>query len=188
MSPLRRPRHHSGTLLGGAAGSGFFIQGLPERLGDSHGQAPSLLYAVFGIGIAIGAIAAAKVFVTLGSRLAEALGSRRARRRRLEAAAAAEMRARAMMSELCPHGWRAQITLFGPGDELPPDAPTSGESRIALDWAELEAGTGRVAVVRRVWAPSVAAALEAMVSDRQTDETLEQIERGIVDDIAWPES
>lgn len=28
-----------------------------------------------------------------------------------QAAASAELRSRAMMSELCPHGWRAQITL-----------------------------------------------------------------------------
>ena len=36
----------------------------------------------------------------------------RGRRRRIRAAATAELRARAMMSELCPHGWRAQITLY----------------------------------------------------------------------------
>src|SRR5271157_4463529 len=42
-----------------------------------------------------------------------ALRSRIAKRRRLHAAATAEVRARAMMDELCPHGWRARVTLFG---------------------------------------------------------------------------
>ena len=46
----------------------------------------------------------------------------------------------------------------------------------------------RPAVMRRVWAGSVSEALEAMVADRRTDETLEQIERGAVaDGVLWPE-
>ncbi len=51
-------------------------------------------------------------------------------------------------------------------------------SRVALDWAELEDESGEPAVLRRVWAPTIVEALEAMVADRQTDETLEQIEQG----------
>jgi hypothetical protein len=35
-----------------------------------------------------------------------------------------------------------------------------------------------------VWAPTVAEALDAMVADRLTDETLERIERSVS---AWPE-
>ncbi len=123
--------------------------------------------------------------------LARARRRRRAwlgRRRRLNAAAHAEARARALMSELCPQGWRAQITLFGPSDELPPDAPDRDRARVALDWAELEDDDGRVAVIRRVWARSIGEALEAMVADRRTDETLEQIERGAVaDGTPWPD-
>ena len=96
------------------------------------------------------------------------------------------------MSELCPHGWRAQVTLFGSSDQVPPDAgdgpPVPAPARVALDWAELEDSTGRPAVVRRVWAPTIAEALEAMVADRRTDETLEQIEHGATADGAlWPD-
>jgi hypothetical protein len=92
------------------------------------------------------------------------------------------------MSELCPHGWRAQITMFEGSEAMPPDAPEGDRAHVALDWAEFEDETGRVAVVRRVWAPTIAEALEAMVADRRTDETLEQIERGAVADGApWPD-
>jgi hypothetical protein len=100
----------------------------------------------------------------------------RSERRRLQAVANAELRARTLMSELCPHGWRAQITM-------------SEGSRVALDWAELEDESGHPAVLRRVWAPSIVEALEAMVADRRTDETLEQIEHGaIADGTLWPDA
>ena len=117
-----------------------------------------------------------------------AVRARRRERRRRLAAADVERRTRALMSELCPHGWRAQITLFGPGDDLPPEAGRPESARVALDWAELEDESGRAAVVRRVWAPTIAEALEAMLADRRTDETLEQIERGAAaDGSAWPD-
>jgi hypothetical protein len=114
----------------------------------------------------------------------------RTERRRLRAAATAEVRARAMMSELCPFGWHAQITILeGPiqplelGENMP--APPS---KVALDWTELSALEGRPAIMRRVWADSVGEALEKMVADRRTDETLEQIEQGAVADGAlWPD-
>jgi hypothetical protein len=116
--------------------------------------------------------------------------SRRGRHRRLRDMAVAEQRARAMMSELCPHGWRAQITLFAGAD--PDDhRPLTRDGRraeVALDWTELRDESGRPAVMRRVWAGTVPEALEAMVADRRTDETLEQIERGAVADGAlWPD-
>ncbi|HEX3979016.1 MAG TPA: hypothetical protein VHW96_22290 [Solirubrobacteraceae bacterium] len=117
------------------------------------------------------------------------LRSWRGRRRRLGAAAHAEGRARAMMSELCPHGWRAQITLFADADpdDHRPLTPHGRRAQVALDWTELHDGS-RPAVMRRVWAGSVAEALEAMVADRRTDETLEQIERGAVaDGVRWPD-
>jgi hypothetical protein len=99
----------------------------------------------------------------------------RGERRRLRTVANAELRARTLMSELCPHGWRAQITM-------------SEGSRVALDWAELEDESGQPAVLRRVWAPTIVDALEAMVADRQTDETLEQIEQGaMADGTLWPD-
>jgi hypothetical protein len=117
------------------------------------------------------------------------LGIRRriALRRHERAVASAERRARALMGELCPEGWRAQVTLFEPGDELP-GAPGGGWARVALDWAELDPERTGQAVVRRVWAPTIAEALEAMVADRCTDEALEQIEHGAAAEGAeWPD-
>ena len=112
----------------------------------------------------------------------------RARRRRLRDTANAERRARALMGELCPHGWHAQITLFGNDAEPNGDAPGSALSRVALDWTEIRDESGRPAVIRRVWAPTIGDALDAMVADRRTDETLEQIEHGAVADGAlWPD-
>jgi hypothetical protein len=109
-----------------------------------------------------------------------AVRSWRGRRRQLRDAAGAEMRARALMSELCPHGWTAQITVGHVGASSPPE--------VALDWAELTGEPGQVAVTRRVWGATIAEALDAMVADRRTDETLEQIERGAVADGAlWPD-
>jgi hypothetical protein len=96
----------------------------------------------------------------------DAVRSWRARRRRLQAAAGAE------------------IAILAGDDEH-----QSGESGgVALEWTELEDDSGRPAVMRRVWAPTIGEALEAMVADRRTDETLEQIERGAVADGAlWPD-
>jgi hypothetical protein len=109
----------------------------------------------------------------------------RLRHRRRRDSAAAERRARAMMGELCPYGWSCQITLYeGP---LPPDEdPPPG--RVALDWVELRQEAGRPAVMRRVWAGSIADALEAMVADRRTDLALEQIElRATLEGADWPD-
>jgi hypothetical protein len=109
----------------------------------------------------------------------------RLRRRRRHDSAAAERRARAMMGELCPHGWSCQITLYEgplPADEEPPPG------RVALDWVELRLQAGRPAVMRRVWAGSIAEALEAMVADRRTDLALEQIElRATLEGADWPD-
>ncbi len=115
-----------------------------------------------------------------------ALRGWRARRRRIAAAVGAERRARALMSELCPYGWRAEITLFEGQEQA-----EHGEivrAPVALDWFELSHGGGQPAVMRRVWAPSVGEALEAMVADRRTDEALEAIElRATADGAAWPD-
>jgi hypothetical protein len=112
----------------------------------------------------------------------------RGRRQRLRAAASAELRARALMSELCPHGWRAQITMFAGADEDLPVGAGGAPATVALDWTELQDDSGRPAVMRRVWAPTIGEALEAMVADRRTDETLERIEQGAVAEGAlWPD-
>lgn len=100
-----------------------------------------------------------------------------------------EVRARALMGELCPNGWQAQITMFGAAASAPPDAPRfESGSLVAIDWAELPAEDEEPPMVRRVWAPSIASALEAMLDDRRTDEVLERIERTAnADEEPWDE-
>jgi hypothetical protein len=116
------------------------------------------------------------------------LRSRFSNWRRFRRAANGERRARSMMDELCPHGWRAEITLFGEGEELPSGHPRDPRCRVALDWTEFEDDSGRPAVVRRVWAATVGEALEAMVADRLTDETLQRIEQGaLAEGAVWPD-
>ncbi len=134
--------------------------------------------------ICIGALMVPLLGLALSS-CRDGLRARRGQRRRRRAAAEAEMRARAMMSELCPHGWRAQITVLTDGEEH-----EGGEQGgVALQWTELQDESGRPAVMRRVWAPTISEALEAMVADRRTDETLERIEQGAVSDGAlWPDT
>lgn len=143
--------------------------------------------------LAVGALAGVLIVPLLEHvfpRLRRRLRARLRRRRKLQAAATAELRSRAVMSELCPHGWRAQITLF---EHPQPDPDGVGDTgrpdRVRLEWTELRDESGAPAVMRELWAPTVGAALEAMVSDRQTDETLEQIELGAVWEGAnWPET
>ena len=164
----------------------FMIQWGGERY---HPGAVSLLapLLLLAFGVLTGV-----VLVPLLERLVPQARRRvRARLRRgrtLQAVATSELRSRARMSELCPHGWRAEITLFehpdpdGVNDVARPD-------RVRLEWTELRDESGAPAVMRELWAPTVGAALEAMVADRRTDETLEQIELGAVWDGAhWPEA
>lgn len=164
---------------------------LMVQFGTAHLRAArgSALAPMLGLllAISVGVVLLALVS-SLVTRSRGALRSWRRRRRLLHEAANAERRARALMSELCPHGWHAQITLFGAAAERPRIAPDGELAAVALDWTELEDASGRPAVVRRVWAPTIAEALQAMVADRRTDETLEQIERGAVADGApWPD-
>lgn len=143
-------------------------------------RGPSFVQITLAVGVAIAGVALGFIVATLGAGARRRLARWRAARRRARIGAElAEARARAQMSELCPHGWRAQITLYADGEEPPPDAPADERSRVALDWSELEPDGRGVAVSRRVWAGSIAAALEAMVADRRTDETLERIEREV---------
>ncbi len=124
----------------------------------------------------------------LATRCRRASVERNRRRESEHAAATAELRARSLMGELCPNGWRAQLTLFARGDELPRGAPRGDRGTVMLDWAEL-GEPGHVEVVRRVWAPTIAEALEAMVADRRTDVALETIERNAaVPQDLWPDA
>jgi hypothetical protein len=98
-----------------------------------------------------------------------------------------ETRARAIMGELCPNGWQAQITLYGATAVAPPEAPRfEGGGLVAIDWSELPEADEEPPPARRVWAPTIAEALLAMVDDRRTDEVLERIERSAnADDDLW---
>jgi hypothetical protein len=90
--------------------------------------------------------------------------------------------ARGAMDELCPHGWRAQITVYATGGPLPEDAPPAEGPLVSVDWAEYaRAADGglRVAVMRRAWGHSISGALRQMVADRRLDRTLEEIERRV---------
>ncbi len=141
----------------------------------------SLLLAAVGGGLLL------VVLSRLVPRARRRLRARYASRRHLRSAAGAELRSRAMMDELCPHGWSAKVTILGGRDNslAPADAR---RDLVALDWAEFEADGSRVAVVRRVWAPTISDALEAMVADRRTDETLQHIEQAaLADGATWPD-
>jgi hypothetical protein len=109
------------------------------------------------------------------------------RRYRRPKQVADEWQALAVMGELCPHGWQAQITLYGWGAPMPDDAPPSRVPLVELEWKQFDEEPGRIAVVRRVWAPTIGQALQAMVDDRQTDLTFEQIERSVAEegDVWW---
>jgi hypothetical protein len=141
----------------------------------------SLLLAALVGGLLLGALQ------VLVPRLRRLVRSRKAQRRRLRAAWGAEIRARAMMDELCPYGWHAQITLGESGDQHQGSTP-GARARVALEWTAHEADPSQTSVVRRVYAPSINEALDAMVADRSTDETLERIERGSLGDgERWPD-
>jgi hypothetical protein len=104
------------------------------------------------------------------------------RRHRRPKQVADQWQALAVMGELCPHGWQAQITLYGWGAPVPEDAPPSRVPLVELEWKQFDEESGRVAVVRRVWAPTIGEALQSMIEDRRTDLTLEQIERAAADE------
>ena len=90
------------------------------------------------------------------------------------------------MGELCPHGWQAEITLYGWGAPVPADAPPSRVPLVELEWTQFDEEPGRIAVARRVWAPTISDALQSMVEDRRTDLTLEQIEQAAAEeDSEW---
>jgi len=113
-----------------------------------------------------------------------AIGVYLRRRQRRPKPVADQWQALAVMGELCPYGWRAQITLYGWGAPVPADAPPSRVPLVELEWTQYDE-PGHVAVARRVWAPTISQALQAMVDDRQTDIALEQIEQAATDEDTW---
>jgi len=104
------------------------------------------------------------------------------RRHRRPKPVADQWQALAVMGELCAHGWQAQITLYGWGAPVPADAPPSRVPQVELEWKQFDDESGRVAVARRIWAPTIGEALQTMVEDRRTDVTLEQIEQAMADE------
>ena len=127
------------------------------------------------------------VMALLARRARAAVGTRLRRWRRVGSEVGAERRARAMMGELCPHGWRAELTLYEGRAATESGDPV--RAPVALDWYELRPGGEEAAVVRRVWGATVVEALEAMVADRRTDVALEQIElRASADGASWPDA
>ena len=159
------------------------------QFGVGHSGPVNLLAPLAALVLAacIGGLALA-VLGRVVPRVRRALRSRTARRRRLRAAASAELRARVLMDELCPFGWRAQITLF-PASADPLEGTREGpRDRVAVDWTAFEDESSRVTVVRRVWAASISEALDAMVADRRTDETLQHVEQHALGEGAiWPD-
>ncbi len=118
------------------------------------------------VGVIVGMAALAGVLVAIMRR-----------RRRRARSVSDQWAALAVMGELCPDGWQATINLYGWGAPVPSDAPPSRAPLVELEWKQFEEGTGKVAIARRTWAQSIPEALDAMVADRRTDLTLEQIER-----------
>jgi hypothetical protein len=127
--------------------------------------------------VLIAAMALASALITLYRR----------RRPAREKPVSDQWHALAVMGELCPYGWQAEITLYGWGAPVPDDAPRSRAPQVELEWKLFEEESGRVAVARRVWAPSIGEALQTMVEDRRTDLTLEQIEQSVAEqeDLHW---
>jgi hypothetical protein len=144
-----------------AAGGGLVIA---SGVQGGHAQAPAYETLLLVLAIAAMAVAAWLIVVYLRR------GSRRPK-------PVADQWSALVMGELCPEGWQAQITLYGWGAPVPADAPQSRTPLIELEWKQFEEETGRIIVTRRVWAATIGEALQAMVDDRRTDITLEQIER-----------
>jgi hypothetical protein len=154
----------------------FLVQGHYKPIyHDSGGPSLSTL-GLLVAGACVGMVAF-YLFIVGVPRARRAIRAMVAERRRTREAASAEERARAMMSELCPHGWQAQITMFASPGDAPHERRNSERTVIALDWTAFDHERQSEPVIRRVWAESIVAALEAMVADRRTDDTLEQIEQ-----------
>jgi hypothetical protein len=147
---------------------------LASGVQGGHVRAPG--FETLLIGVAIAAMGLGCVLIAIHLR-------RRGRRSR---PVADQWQALAVMGELCPHGWQAQLTLYGWGAPIPDDAPPSRAPLVELEWKQFDDEAGHVVVARRVWAPTIGQALQSMVEDRQTDLTLEQIEQiAAAEDVWW---
>ena len=148
-------------------------------IANRGGHLPALPRDTIVIALLIAALTAACVLIFLYLR----------RNYRRPKPVADQWQALAVMGELCPHGWQAQITLYGWGAPVPADAPPSRVPLVELEWKQFDEESGHVAIARRVWAPTIGEALQSMVEDRRTDVTLEQIEQAAAEDgdVWWNE-
>ena len=149
--------------------------GLVLASGVQGGRALAPGHETLVIGLLIAAMAIAAVFIVRHLR----------RRNQRPKPVNDQWQALAVMGELCPYGWQAQITVYGWGAPVPADAPPARVPLIELEWKQFEEESGRIAVARRVWAPTIGQALQTMVEDRRTDLTLEQIEQAAAEDDLW---
>jgi hypothetical protein len=122
------------------------------------------------------------VAVLVAMAAASALAVRHARRREhRQRRMSDQWQALSVMGELCPAGWQARVTVYGCGAPLPDDAPADARAApltpVELEWKQFDGQSGTIAVARRLWAPSIGSALQAMAGDRRTDLVLEQIEQ-----------
>jgi hypothetical protein len=140
--------------------------------GVQGGDARVAGYETIAIGLAIAVMAVAALAIAHYLR----------RRHRRPKPVTDQWQALSVMGELCPDGWQAQITVYGADAPMPDDAPSSRMPPVGLEWKQFDEQHGRIAVTRRVWAPSIPEALQTMVVDRQTDLTLERIERAAAED------
>jgi hypothetical protein len=153
------------------------VAGVVWAIANRGGSVPAPLYETFVIVPVIILLAIGCVLIAIYLR----------RQHRRPKPVADQWSALAVMGELCPHGWQAQITLYGWGAPVPPDAPPSRVPLVELEWKQFDEEPGLVAVARRVWAPTIGEALQQMVDDRRTDITLEQIEAQAEDEGIWNE-
>jgi hypothetical protein len=158
-----------------AAAGGVFVLASGVQGGDA--RAPG--YETFLLALEIAAMTVGCVLIAIYLR----------RRYRRPKPVGNEWQALAVMGELCAHGWQAEITLYGWGAPVPADAPASRVPLVELEWKQFDEESGRVAVARRVWAPTISEALQSMVEDRRTDVALEEIERSVgeEEDAWWEE-
>jgi hypothetical protein len=153
------------------------VAGVVWPIANRGGSAPAPLYETYVIVPVIILLAIGCVLIAIYLR----------REHRRPKPVADQWSALAVMGELCPHGWQAQITLYGWGAPVPADAPPSRVPLVELEWKQFDEEPGLVAVARRVWAPTIGEALQQMVDDRRTDITLEQIEAQAEDEDGWKE-
>jgi hypothetical protein len=151
--------------------------GLVMASGVQGGHARASGHETLVVALVIAAMALASLLILLYLR----------RRYRRSKPVGDQWQALAVMGELCPDGWQAQITLRGWNAPVPADAPPSRVPLVELEWTQFEEDSAQIAVARRVWAPTIGDSLQMMVEDRRTDVTLEQIEQTVTDedDLSW---